>query len=174
MTFTIRLMLLVGILAAAQARAEIYELPPEGFDVVGAIATVTAREEDTLIDIARRQWPRLSRYRARQPGRQYLGARRGHRGRSADPFRTSAGPETRHRAESRRVPPVLLPRAERGRAGLRDDLSDKHRAYGLGNSARFNNRHLEGQGPKLVSAEVSQGRARGGGPSIAEYRTAGA
>ena len=54
MSFTIRTMLLVGILAAAQARAEIYELPPEGYDVVGAIATVTAREEDTLIDIARR------------------------------------------------------------------------------------------------------------------------
>ena len=36
------------------ARAEIYELPPEGYDVVGAVATVTAREEDTLIDIARR------------------------------------------------------------------------------------------------------------------------
>ena len=54
MTFTIRTMLLVGILAAAQVRAEIYELPPEGYDVVGAVATVMAREEDTLIDIARR------------------------------------------------------------------------------------------------------------------------
>lgn len=39
---------------AAPARAEIYELPPEGYDVIGALATVTAREEDTLVDIARR------------------------------------------------------------------------------------------------------------------------
>ena len=41
-------------LFAAQLRAEIYELPPAGYDVVGAVATVVAREEDTLIDIARR------------------------------------------------------------------------------------------------------------------------
>jgi L,D-transpeptidase ErfK/SrfK len=43
-----------GALLAASLRAEIYELPPEGYDVVGAVATVIAREEDTLIDIARR------------------------------------------------------------------------------------------------------------------------
>ena len=36
------------------ARAEIYELPPEGYDVIGAIGSVTARHEDTLVDIARR------------------------------------------------------------------------------------------------------------------------
>lgn len=46
---------LVWLLVAAQtARAEIYELPPEGYDVIGAVATVTARHEDTLVDIARR------------------------------------------------------------------------------------------------------------------------
>jgi L,D-transpeptidase ErfK/SrfK len=45
----------VCLLVAAQAvRAEIYELPPEGYDVIGAVATVTARHEDTLVDIARR------------------------------------------------------------------------------------------------------------------------
>ena len=44
----------IGVLFAASLRAEIYELPPEGYDVVGAVATVIAREEDTLIDIARR------------------------------------------------------------------------------------------------------------------------
>jgi L,D-transpeptidase ErfK/SrfK len=42
-------LLLVGTL-----RAEIYGLPPEGYDVIGAVATVTARQEDTLVDIARR------------------------------------------------------------------------------------------------------------------------
>lgn len=45
---------LLGILIAVSARAEIYELPPDGYDVVGALATITAREEDTLVDIARR------------------------------------------------------------------------------------------------------------------------
>lgn len=37
-----------------RAHAEIYELPPDGDDVVGSVTTVTAREEDTLVDIARR------------------------------------------------------------------------------------------------------------------------
>ena len=41
------------LLAASPARAEVYELPPEGFDVIGAVATVTARYDDTLVDIAR-------------------------------------------------------------------------------------------------------------------------
>jgi L,D-transpeptidase ErfK/SrfK len=44
----------LGAFCAATTRAEIYELPPEGFDVVGALSTVTARYEDTLVDIARR------------------------------------------------------------------------------------------------------------------------
>lgn len=34
--------------------AEVYDLPPEGNDVIGALTTVTAREDDTLLDIARR------------------------------------------------------------------------------------------------------------------------
>ena len=42
------------LLLAAPVRAEIYELPPAGFDVVGAVSTITARHEDTLVDIARR------------------------------------------------------------------------------------------------------------------------
>ncbi len=36
------------------AMAEVFDLPPAGNDVVGAITTVTAREDDTLLDIARR------------------------------------------------------------------------------------------------------------------------
>ena len=43
-----------GVLLSGALHAEIYELPPDGYDVVGAVATVTARQEDTLIDIARR------------------------------------------------------------------------------------------------------------------------
>jgi L,D-transpeptidase ErfK/SrfK len=48
------LLVVLSALFATELRAEIYELPPAGYDVVGAVATVTAREEDTLIDIARR------------------------------------------------------------------------------------------------------------------------
>ena len=51
----IRLALPVAIFLSAvlPARAEVYELPPEGFDVIGALSSVTARYEDTLVDIAR-------------------------------------------------------------------------------------------------------------------------
>ena len=39
---------------AAPVYAEVFELPPEGYDVVGSVSTITARYEDTLVDIARR------------------------------------------------------------------------------------------------------------------------
>jgi len=42
------------VLAASPSRSDVYELPPEGFDVIGAVSTVMARHEDTLVDIARR------------------------------------------------------------------------------------------------------------------------
>jgi L,D-transpeptidase ErfK/SrfK len=44
----------LGVCAALVARAEIYALPPDGYDVIGAMSTITARHEDTLVDIARR------------------------------------------------------------------------------------------------------------------------
>ena len=53
-TFGINVALVCLLAVATVARAEIYELPPEGFDVIGAVSTVTARHEDTLVDIARR------------------------------------------------------------------------------------------------------------------------
>jgi L,D-transpeptidase ErfK/SrfK len=47
-----------GILAiafmSAAVQAEVYELPPDGNDVIGAVSTVRARAEETLLDIARR------------------------------------------------------------------------------------------------------------------------
>jgi L,D-transpeptidase ErfK/SrfK len=49
-----RTLLLSMLLLAFAARAEIYELPPAGYDVIGAVTTITARHEDTLVDIARR------------------------------------------------------------------------------------------------------------------------
>jgi L,D-transpeptidase ErfK/SrfK len=44
----------LGLVLVATSRAEVYELPPEGYDVIGAVSTVVARDEDTLVDIARR------------------------------------------------------------------------------------------------------------------------
>jgi L,D-transpeptidase ErfK/SrfK len=38
---------------AGRATAATFELPPEGTDVIGAVSTVVARHDDTLIDIAR-------------------------------------------------------------------------------------------------------------------------
>jgi len=42
------------LLANAPVYAEVFELPPDGYDVVGSVSTITARYEDTLVDIARR------------------------------------------------------------------------------------------------------------------------
>ena len=43
-----------SLLLATAATAEVYELPPPGTDVIGAITTVEARAADTLLDIGRR------------------------------------------------------------------------------------------------------------------------
>lgn len=54
-TLRTRLQVLAGLaLAGTGVHAEVYDLPPDGNDVVGAVTTVTARHEDTLLDIARR------------------------------------------------------------------------------------------------------------------------
>ncbi len=45
--------LLFFSVATLPAMAAIYDLPPEGQDVVGTVRTVIARYEDTLVDIAR-------------------------------------------------------------------------------------------------------------------------
>jgi L,D-transpeptidase ErfK/SrfK len=50
----ILLALVLGLLLADLVNAEIHEIPAEGSDVIGAMSTITARREDTLIDIARR------------------------------------------------------------------------------------------------------------------------
>ncbi len=42
------------MLAISPVYAEVFELPPEGYDVIGSVSTITARYEDTLVDIARR------------------------------------------------------------------------------------------------------------------------
>ena len=46
--------ILAGLFSAIPAVAEIFELPPESYDVIGAVSTISARQEDTLVDIARR------------------------------------------------------------------------------------------------------------------------
>ena len=40
------------VTASFSANAEVYDLPPEGNDVIGAVTIVTARADDTLLDIA--------------------------------------------------------------------------------------------------------------------------
>jgi L,D-transpeptidase ErfK/SrfK len=50
----LHVILLLTPLLLPVAKAEIYELPPAGYDVIGAVSTITARKEDTLVDIARR------------------------------------------------------------------------------------------------------------------------
>lgn len=42
------------LVVTGHARAEVYELPPTGGDVIGAVTTIQARAEDTLLDIGRR------------------------------------------------------------------------------------------------------------------------
>ncbi len=42
------------VLAISPVYAEVFELPPEGYDVIGSVTTISARYEDTLVDIARR------------------------------------------------------------------------------------------------------------------------
>ena len=54
MTRGLAISIAVLLLASPPLRADIYELPPEGFDVIGSVSTVVARHEDTLVDIARR------------------------------------------------------------------------------------------------------------------------
>jgi L,D-transpeptidase ErfK/SrfK len=49
-----RCLALVILLLPMSGLAEVYDLPPSGNDVVGAITIVQARADDTLIDIARR------------------------------------------------------------------------------------------------------------------------
>ena len=48
------LQLATVVLATAPVYAEVFELPPEGYDESGSVSPVTARNEDTLVDIARR------------------------------------------------------------------------------------------------------------------------
>lgn len=45
---------LLALVTLLPAHAEMYELPPEGQDVVGALGSVRATADDTLLDIARR------------------------------------------------------------------------------------------------------------------------
>jgi L,D-transpeptidase ErfK/SrfK len=52
---TIRMLSLATIaVLPLGANAEMYDLPPDGTDVVGAVTIAIARNEDTLLDIARR------------------------------------------------------------------------------------------------------------------------
>jgi L,D-transpeptidase ErfK/SrfK len=51
---TTGMLALLSLAASIAANAELYELPPDGSDVVGTVTTTRARADDTLLDIARR------------------------------------------------------------------------------------------------------------------------
>ena len=59
------------------ALAEVYDLPPAGNDVVGAITKVSARADDTLLDIARRHKLVVIEDAAQAIGAEYKGRRAG-------------------------------------------------------------------------------------------------
>ena len=46
--------MLATLVATQPAGAAIYDLPPDGLDVIGAVSSIAASYEDTLVDIARR------------------------------------------------------------------------------------------------------------------------
>jgi len=52
----IKRLFIIAVFVAVNSpgNAAIYELPPEGHDVIGAVSTVAASYDDTLVDIARR------------------------------------------------------------------------------------------------------------------------
>ena len=54
MNFRAHLLVLAAVVAPGIASAEVYEMPPPGNDVVGAITVVQSREDETLLEIARR------------------------------------------------------------------------------------------------------------------------
>jgi L,D-transpeptidase ErfK/SrfK len=54
MKFRQHLIVLFSFTLPALAVAEVYELPPAGNDVVGALTTIQSRDDETLLEIARR------------------------------------------------------------------------------------------------------------------------
>lgn len=50
----VRAALIALAVISLPSRAEVYDLPPPGNDVIGAVSIAIAREDDTLLDIARR------------------------------------------------------------------------------------------------------------------------
>ena len=54
MNFRTHLCVLLAVVAPGITTAEVYEMPPPGSDVVGAITVVQSRADETLLEIARR------------------------------------------------------------------------------------------------------------------------
>ncbi|MGB5247859.1 MAG: hypothetical protein WBN34_15015, partial [Woeseia sp.] len=48
------LLIILALAVPQSGSAEVYDLPADGSDVIGAISTIKARADDTLVDIARR------------------------------------------------------------------------------------------------------------------------
>lgn len=63
----IRLLCVAGLLLAGVCRAATYPLPPEDVDVIGAVQTVQAEAEDTLLEIGQRHGVGYEEMRAANP-----------------------------------------------------------------------------------------------------------
>ena len=144
------------------SRADIYELPPEGHDVIGAVSTIIARHEDTLIDIARRHGLGYQDIVRANPDVNVWVPGEGTEVILPTRFVLPAGTRDWRGAKSRRIPSLLFSQTERGRAGVRHDVPDQYRSYGLGNTAGPDQGHFQGSQPQLVCAAVGTRRTRGG------------
>ncbi len=164
----------VLLLATSPVRSEVYELPPEGFDVIGAVSTVTARARRYARRYRAAPRTRLPGYRTRESGRECLGAGRGHRDRIADALRIAAGTARRAGAESCGIPHVLLSEAEERRARPMSTLSNEHRTYGLGDAASARPRSLRWRRirPGIRHESVREEHAADGDPLPASCRRA--
>lgn len=54
MNLRLQKLVLLSLALPGIALAEVYELPPPGSDVIGAVTTITTRDEETLLEVARR------------------------------------------------------------------------------------------------------------------------
>ena len=122
-------------LAAAPLYADVFELPPEGYDVVGR-STITARYEDTLVDIARRHGLGYNDVVRANPGVNVWLPGEGTEIMLPNRFVLPPGPRKGLVLNLAEYRMYYFPEAEGGRAGVRVHLPDEYRAHGLGNAAR--------------------------------------
>lgn len=68
MNLRLKELVLLSLALPGTAFAEVYELPPPGSDVIGAVTTITTRDEETLLEVARRHGLGYEEIVAANPG----------------------------------------------------------------------------------------------------------